>query len=307
MPEKIEIFFRKLKNPDFLAMRYLLEVFKRMDKEHDKISKKIFDNIDVLSNYNIVLGDSANNDNYVWTADDLSECRMMISSKSGDNIVCHEFGHLLLDLFANGEVPEEFDIVNEVCVERLNSKKEFISKELRRGSDEVFKIIQDNAFELVDFLERHPEAEQEYLEKNPNATMDDCAEEFLLSFFSLMTNFDYKVVGYNKMSNIIDSMYQGNNPFFDDYGNDELFPLLSMHESEYFIEDEISPRKTSFEEQFADYLVLRLYTKELGSTISQLQTLIGEEWFEMMDRHYETVADRIGERGKVFQKKNDAE
>lgn len=307
MPEKIEEFFKSLKYPDFLPMKLLLNVFNRMNNPFDETSKKVYDNINALTDFNISLNELANTDNYVWTADDLSESRMMISCKASDDLVCHEFGHLLLDLFANSEIPEEFEEVNATCVARLNSKQEEVRQLLSNYCDEIYGMIQDESGDFLDFLDRHPEIEAMYLEKNPYDTKEECADHVLCAFMALVTNFDDKAVGYNKVSNIIDAMYAGENPFSYEYGIDELYPLLAMHESEYFLEDECSPQRASFEEQFADYLVLRLFTRELGREIGTLHSLIGDEWFEMMDRHYTTVADRISERGKVMTKKIEAE
>lgn len=307
MQKKTEDFFKTLKYPDFLPMKLLSNVFERMNSSFDQTSKKIYDNIDALNNFNISLNELPNTDNYVWTADDLSESRMMISCKASDDLVCHEFAHLLLDLFANSEIPEEFEKVNEICVARLNSKQAEVRQLLSKYCDEIYGMIQAEKGDFLEFLDRHPEIEEEYLEKNPYDTKEDCANHVLCAFVALATNFNTNAVGYNKISNIIDAMYAGRNPFSYEYGVDELYPLLAMHESEYFLEDEHSPQRASFEEQFADYLVMRLFTRELGKEIGTLHSLIGDEWFQMMDKHYAMVGDRICEQGKTMVKKKEAE
>ncbi|MDO5393660.1 MAG: hypothetical protein Q4F33_03575 [Mycoplasmatota bacterium] len=306
--EKVLDFFKSIDDADFLTMRRMLENFKRMDNRFDAISKKVFDNIDILANYNIHLIDSGSLDTFVWTADSQDECNMYVSSKASEYSVCHEVGHMLLDLFANNEVPEEFETVNNLCIERLNAKKEYLKEMFQKQSKEIFELFANEAPELEGFMDRHPEVEYDYLAEHPEEDAEDFALLVLQSFLELITNYDPKIEGYRKISGIVDSIYKGDNPFVEQYGYGDFSPLLSSHGREYFLDDEISPEKASFEEQFADYLVLRLYTKEFGEAIGEIHSLIGDEWFEMMDRHYEKVANRMScQRGKVMQKKIEGE
>lgn len=46
---------------------------------------------------------------------------------------------------------------------------------------------------------------------------------------------------YNRVSNIIEAIFHGNNPFYLSYGNSGLFPVISLHDSEYYTEDDNGP------------------------------------------------------------------
>ena len=57
-----------------------------------------------------------------------------------------------------------------------------------------------------------------------------------------------------------------------------------------------------FEEQFADYLVMKLYNDRLYSYIDKLKSFIGEEWFIMMDNYYELISIKVFEKAKSYRK-----
>lgn len=122
MQKSFEKFFLNLNNPNFLAMKLLLGLFNKF--EDDACSRRIVDNIGVLSQYDIRLIYSDDSYNYVYSEDDLSRIDYAITTSASEEIACHEFGHLLLDLFARGEAPEEFSEVNESIKKRLVDNKE---------------------------------------------------------------------------------------------------------------------------------------------------------------------------------------
>ena len=105
------------------------------------------------------------------------------------------------------------------------------------------------------------------------------------------------------ISNIIDSIFFNDGNFFESFGVDEYFPVLSMHDDDYFDNDPSGCNQVSFEEQFADYVALRLYGDRLEFATDVLHDILGEEWFEMMDQHYRKVASKITEKGKELVKK----
>ena len=272
-------------------------------ESNDSSSKKIIDNISILSEYDLKFIYSKCAFNYVFSEDDLSKIEYAISTTASTFVACHEFGHLLLDIFARGELPEDYERVNKLCTKRLLAKKELVSSLLQRYRDNAFASLMSEIEEPLSYYERHKDFAEEYLRENPEADESEMIQDAIIEHFALISSFDKKIDSYNRIGNIIDGMFHGNNPFYLDYGNDQFHPVLSMHDCEYFTEDDNGPIVAGFEEQFADYLVLRIYRDEMKQTINVLQSLIGSEWFDMMDKHYDKISDRISTDSKVYQYK----
>lgn len=300
MTSDIRDFFLQLKNPNYLAMKLLLDVFNRM-MISDDVSKNIIDNISVLSQYNIRLVDSNSMFNFVYTEDDLSEVKFAISKASQEEIVCHEFGHLLLDLFFDGNLPEEYIEVNKKAIKRMIENKDNISDMLGSFRDELYQGLIDNVGEAFEFVDRNPEVYQEYIKLNPEAGKEEFIGDVIADYYCFMSNLDRKSSNYNRIGNIIDSMFHGENPFYELYGNEEIFPLIASHDKTYFIKDEHGPEFAGFEEQFAEYLVLRLYGDNMSDVVSTVRMIAGDEWFLMMDKVYEDISLKISEDVKVYQ------
>lgn len=301
MQKNYEEFFLGLKEPNFLVMKLLYELFQKF--ESDELSRRIVDNISVLSQYDIRLLYGEDSSNYVYSKDDLSRIDYAITTCGSKQIACHEFGHLLLDLFARGEVPEEFSEVNEECKKRLTDNKEGISCLLRQYCDETFKKLMVDITNPLGFYNRHPELRDEYFKKHPESSEDDLVEDILIDHFNLISSFDRNIDNCNRVANIIDAIFCGNNPFFLEYGNEHIDPVLAMHHDEYFETGDYGPLVMGFEEQFADYLVLRTYPEEMKEARCVLREILGDEWFSMMDNFYDKVTSRVCEKGKVYQYK----
>ena len=60
---------------------------------------------------------------------------------------------------------------------------------------------------------------------------------------------------------------------------------------------------TDFEEQFADYLVLRTFPDKFSEARGVLHKVLGDEWFTMMDDFYDKVTKRVCEKSKIYQYK----
>lgn len=303
MRENIKEFFLGLEEPNFLAMKLLFGVFKRFENG-DKCSQKIVDNIGLFSKYNIRLLHSKDSCNSVFTTDDLSRIDFSIAESGTEEIVCHEFGHLLLDIFARGEVPDEYSEVNKLCRKRLLMNEEEVFELLELYRDITFAKITENLDEPLGFCNRHPEYRELYFIENPEAIEEDLINDILIEHFALVANIDQDIEQYSKVSNIIDSIFCGDNPFCFAYGNDEIDPILAMHCDEYFEDADFGPDVLGFEEQFADYLVFRTFPEKMNEAKAVLYNLLGQEWFTMMNRFYEKVTDRIGDDKKVYQYKN---
>lgn len=139
--------------------------------------------------------------------------------------------------------------------------------------------------------------------ENDEATEEEFLEEVRIHYFANVTTFDIEVENYNKIANGVDSIFLNDGPFYMAYDNDEYFPVLSMHNDDYFSDGRSGVDFVFFEEQFADYVVLRVYKDKMGFALDRLYDMLGEEWFIMMDNYYEEVVGRMSERGKTFVKK----
>lgn len=155
-----------------------------------------------------------------------------------------------------------------------------------------------------EFLERHPEFVRDYYNNNPDADRSCLFADVVSKYSRQLFVFDRKIDDYNRIGNIIDGMFHGSNPFALDYGNPDFYPVISMHDVDYFLNDSNGKFVAVFEEQFADYLVLRVYGDQMTGAVNTLHNLVGDEWFSMMDKFYETVAERVCKKDKVYQYKN---
>lgn len=295
MSNDMECFFKTLENPNYLAMKMLLDVFNRMEIADDS-SRKIIDNISAFSDYHIRFIDSGTLSNYVFSEDDLSNIDFAISGMGNEYSTCHEFGHLLLDIFAKGELPENYSEVNALCVKRLMEREDDVENMLQGFTFHVFQKLTEGINKPIEFLDRYPEFVTEYLKKYPEKNRIELLQDAISDYHVFLSSFDRRIIDYNLVSNIIDAMFHGNNPFYSAYGNSEVFPVISMHNVEYYTEDDNGVEVAGFEEQFAEYLVLRLYGNEKRGAINTVFNLVGSEWFDMMDKFYDIVIDRVVER-----------
>lgn len=301
MKKSYEEFFLSLEDPNFLAMKLLLSLFNKF--ENDDISKRITDNIFVLSQYDIRLKYSEEAFCYIDLYDNSKRVDFAITASGTESLVCHEFAHLLVNLFAKGEIPNEFLEVNRRCKKRILNRRMFVSNLLEKYRDKAYDLLVEDIDDVLGFYDRHPELRDEYFERFPDGNEDDMIEERLEDHYSLVSAFDIDIDNYNKVSNIIDAIFCGRNPFFIEYGKDDIECVLAMHEDSYFREAYYGKYVASFEEQFADYLVLRTFPEEMREANHVLHDLLGEEWFTMMDKFYDKMTSRISPKGKVYQHK----
>lgn len=295
-------FFRKMPNDtDYLGMKLLSAVFSRMNSS-DEFSKKIVTNLSGISSCNIRIINSSDMLNSVLTSDDKSTSRMKISLSAHEMIVAHEFGHLLLDLFSNSELPSRYMEVNQGVRDRLINNYGEVSSELWNYSNFLYEKLIESIEEPMDFIKRNPEYFLEFREKYEDVSENDYISSVIGDYLIYMSNFDENGFGYNIVSNILDSSFHGDNPFLVYYGNQEISPLLTARDSEYFLEDDNGKYFAGFEEQFADYLVMKLYRDKLFSTINKLEYFIGRDWFIMMDEYYKLISNRVEEKAKSYRK-----
>ena len=295
MQKKYEEFFLSLNKVEFLPMKLLYSLFQRF--EEDSVSRRITDNISVLSQADIRLINSEEAFSYIDWYDNAKRIDFAIQISGTEEVACHEFGHLLLQLFARGEIPNEFLSVNRKCKKKILNKKMFVSSLISGYRDVASSKMMEDIDWVLDFYKRHPELKVDLDDE------DEAIEDLLEEHYALVSAFDGDIDNYNKVSNIIDSIFCGNNPFFLEYGNEDIECVLSMHPDDYFKDAYYGKYVASFEEQFADYLVLRTYPEKFSEARGVLTKLLGDEWFEMMDKFYDKVTRRIGNKGKVYQHK----
>lgn len=299
MRKDVEEFFLGLDNPNFLTMKLLHDLFLRF--ENDEVSRRIVENISVLSRYNIKLSYSEEAFSYIDLVDNGYD--FAITSSGTEEITCHEFGHLLLNIFAKGEIPNGFLKVNRTCKKRILNKKRFMSELLQKYRDKAYDVLTEDIDDPLEFYERHPEFREEYFERYPDGTEDEMIEDRLEDHYALVSAFDGDIDNYNKVSNVVDAIFCGNNPFYLDYGNESLECILAMHHDEYFTEARYGKYVASFEEQFADYLVLRTFPEKFSEARGVLHKVLGDDWFTMMDDFYDEVTKRVCEKSKIYQYK----
>lgn len=300
--KEVKEFFKRMpEDTNYLGMKLLSDVFFRMNSS-DKASKNIITNLDGLSAHNIQIIESVDMLNSVFTSDDKANSRMKISLSCQEMIMAHEFGHLLLDLFSDSKLPKGYMEVNHDVQNKLVYNFPLVSLELSNYSDIIYEKLISNIEEPMEFIKRNPFELSKFFQKYEDVTENDYISSIIGDYLIYMSNFDIESFGYNKISNIIDSSFHGTNPFLEFYGNSNIFPILTSREEEYFLEDLNGKYFAGFEEQFADYLVMKLYNDRLYLYIDKLKNFIGEEWFIMMDNYYELISIKVFEKAKSYRK-----
>ncbi len=300
--KEVKEFFKRMpEDTNYLGMKLLSDVFFRMNSS-DKASKNIITNLDGFSAHNIQIIESVDMLNSVFTSDDKANSRMKISLSCQEMIMAHEFGHLLLDLFSDSKLPKEYMEVNHDVQNKLVYNFSRVSLELSNYCNIIYEKLISNIEEPMDFIRRNPLELSKFFQKYEDVTENDYISSIIGDYLIYMSNFDIESYGYNKISNIIDGSFHGTNPFLEFYGNSNIFPILTSREEEYFLEDLNGKYFAGFEEQFADYLVMKLYNDRLYSYIDKLKSFIGEEWFIMMDNYYEMISIKVFEKAKSYRK-----
>ena len=175
MEKKYEEFFLGLNDPNFLAMKLLLAVFKKFEK--DPYSSRIIDNLSVLSQYDIRLINSEEAFCYIDLYGNSNRIDFAINSSGSESLVCHEFAHLLINMFAKGEIPNEFLEINRKNKKKLLNRRMFLSNLLGKYRDYAYDKLTEDIDFVADFYERHPSLKEEYFERFPDGEEDDMIEE----------------------------------------------------------------------------------------------------------------------------------
>ena len=300
--KEVKEFFKRMpEDTNYLGMKLLSDVFFRMNSS-DKASKNIITNLDGFSAHNIQIIESVDMLNSVFTSDDKANSRMKISLSCQEMIMAHEFGHLLLDLFSDSKLPKEYMEVNHDVQNKLVYNFSRVSLELSNYCNIIYEKLISNIEEPMEFIKRNPFELSKFFQKYEDVTENDYISSIIGDYLIYMSNFDIESFGYNKISNIIDGSFHGTNPFLEFYGNSNIFPILTSREEEYFLEDLNGKYFAGFEEQFADYLVMKLYNDRLYLYIDKLKSFIGEEWFIMMNNYYELISIKVFKKAKSYRK-----
>lgn len=299
--ERKNLISRIVDESDFLPLKLFNDVLNKMI-EKDNVSRKIVDNLEAFNSCNIKLINSNNMLNSVLTSDDKKNSILKISLGAQEMCVAHEVGHFLLDLFSNNELPSDYMEINYNVQKSLCDRYFEVSSEISKYSDYLYNKLISNIEQPMNFIGRNPDVFNDLKKKNNDITENEYISSIIADYYIYLINFDLEGFGYSIISNILDSSFHGENPFRKFYGKDDFDPLLVAREEEYFLEDKNGKYFAGFEEQFADFFVLKLYRDRLYLTINKLEKLIGKEWFFMMDEYFLMISNRVEEKAKSYRK-----
>lgn len=318
---------------DYGSMKRFYDVIKKMKESKDEISVKIAENIDHLLNAsNISSLNFKKTEQFTGTKfsnyDSVSYGNgSFIFDEFGTSqrIYTHEVGHLLNN-FNGIKIPEEFEEVSRKMVENLNTNTEEISGFLNHVKDYKRKFVLESLKKAQDSVNNLPKEEIDLfvnkclsstnpsLEISINAKeagfsqskIDDLLKEmkngitedvkyqigriYKVNLANILLQIDelndHEMMQYDIITCIIDSIYNGKNPYYY-----RLYAPNAMrsHKPECFQKKQTN----GFDEQFADYVSLRVNADVYQPAINYLKGILGNEWFEMMDKRYREISTEI--------------
>lgn len=321
------------KESDYGSMKMFYDVVKKMKESKDETSVKIAENIDHLLNASNISslsflktpiykntsfhhGDSAK---YGLGSAIFDEFGRSLETYT------HEVGHLLNN-FNGIKIPKEFDEVSSKVIQNMDNNaekiKEFLNhvkeyklktipESLKRAQEYINKIPKEEIDQFVNdclsskdpLMEIEIQASQAGFSKNKidtivneakNGITDDVKYQigriYKIKVANILTTIDYEndheMMLYNMITGIIDSVYNGKNPY---YYSMYAPNAMRSHGPEYFQKKQTN----GFDEQFADYVSLRLNSDVYQPATNYLKKILGEDWFEMMDKHYKEIGEEI--------------
>lgn len=314
----------------FSSMKLLKDIFYKMEISEDKVSHQIVKNInnifncEKVSKYFFVETDGymsdlfANYDavNYgVGTG-------IKTNLDSTIELISHELGHFFFDIVGDKEIPcDYYDIQNQV-LQNLNMHSLEVINFLNYAKDYKNKLKQESILEAQKYIENHEEEKALFVDETlkslshlihaaravrlSQADIDSLVCEYLADknesfickvkkiyewqiedqIFSRNQRFDHESQILDMVTGLIDSMYNGMNPYYDNIYEPNL---LRGHPPFYF--EEVKTR--GFDEQFADYVALRINEDTYVSAISLLKKWVGSDWFTMMEKYYFDVSNTL--------------
>ena len=319
MPGK-QMFKSTLNYSSFTAANQVKSVLNKMMETNDDINNTVANNIDNILNSSEISSLVFNeaelfDDSFTHNNRLINE--LNINFNSTDELVSHELGHLLELVIGKEKIPEDFSTINNKLINKLNSNEEIVSflenviiyneKMVNRSKDSAREYINNHIDEKNNYINEtikslenvKQEADKLNIDyntyssliseydtnsieyRNKIANLYDLKIEKEIYDMNRLNDHEFKI--YDIVCGIIDSIYNGNNPFYEKY---YLPNNLRSHNKEYYN----SSTFKSFDEQFSDYFALRVNRDTYEGAAILLQRFLGKDWFVMMNEHYEKLA-----------------
>ena len=100
-----------------------------------------------------------------------------------------------------------------VVVKECWQEKIVIMKCLKELAQGFFRKLVDDDCEFSSFLDPNLEIRERFFAENDEATEEEFLEEVRIHYFANVTTFDIEVENYNKIANVVDSIFLNDGPF----------------------------------------------------------------------------------------------
>lgn len=325
LPKNMKIYIQNnIQNMDYKSLKTFVDVLISGYKNRDPATIKIVENFHKIDSVlKIILQDSLTPRSSTFL--DLNSIKnngfVAILNEIGGNegIFAHELGHALLTIVDGINMPEEFShIIFEIkeSWSKNPQKLESFLQEARNYQENIYekakkdteKIMEYNKADIESFIEKNLSDQnllrktlEQFYEKNKvdeiikssntnqikNIIMTSYRNEWGNHHFEELCNSDETMQIYQVLCGIIDSIYNGDNPYYTTiYDNG----FLRTHPSSYFHKFPTN----SFNEQFADYTRIKFCNMKVVIEIGKV--LFGEAWFFMMETKYQQIANQLEQK-----------
>ena len=338
--ENMEIFKDTTDESNFTSMKLVYDVLTDMVNSTDETVKNIGENIQNIkqgllsklyfwsSNYTTVGGENFRHGDAVYEGTG-SEFNLGINTTL--ETAAHEFGHMLFDV-VDSTLPTNVDSVIESTINNLEANKTTIENFFNDALDYKKQIDAKADQEAITYLDSEvgieyveglvndmigdrssiksllselllPTEKQEIVLKQFDDGRVDALKENLLKLTRVSEIIkseriaelnDSQMKQIDMITGIIDSVYKGE-PIFDDFLSKNRF---RRHGADYFAKRADS---MSFNEQFADYSAMRLYSDEYAVAWTFLKNVLGDDWFNMMEEKYTEISNQLADPNKIVQ------
>ena len=334
--ENMNIFRETADQSDFAAMKRVYDILNEMKNSNDPVSQTIASNIQNIKEGTLSKLYFANSDRLAATKfSGYDRINMGAGSQfvsetyTSNEIISHEFGHMLLGVLDYAK-PGDYSQIHEITTDRLNRHKAEVESflheaveyrnsfkqksnaqadawivshqaEIREMANDIFEKNQ-----VYDFISIFKESTQEEIKDlqykaKYDANKEVYRQELIEKLIPLVEKterlkinyqnqlYDHQMQQIDMITGVIDSVYGGNNPYYDYYVEN----VLRYHSKEYFQKNKMF----EFDEQFADYTAMRIYGEQYAIAEKFLNNVLGDEWFNMMDAKYNSLADKLANGG----------
>jgi len=247
----------------------------------------------------------------------------ILNNDISNEVTAHEFGHMLFDV-VDYELPSNYDEVMQNTINNLNNNQEMVKEFLNEAIEYKKQFNQAEMAKVNEYFDAHLEYLSEMADEiiNDRPKIKALANEIHLSdeqtsailnqFDNKETDklkanlqiilrfretnrmvyeaglYDHQMQQIDMITGVIDSVYNGQNPYYDLYINSG-WNGLRYHNAEYFSRDDM----IGFNEQMADYNAMRVYKDEYATAWAFLENALGDEWFNMMSDKYAQISNKV--------------